>query len=137
MTAARWWEADPDATKPDEVAAAAKRAGVYVGAMPDGTVRYGSEHMTDVPMVIAEAHGGPWAVYPDPYSILGWVAGQVEFRAAAGIVSWLEGTTGWLGAADLEADEVIANLLNASELPTDLYLRGFVSTRRVRGGESR
>jgi hypothetical protein len=107
-------------TSAAEVAAAARAAGVYLETV---------EGDDGLELVVVEAHGGPWLVYLDPDSILGWVAYQAE---ADGGGWWtIPETGGMLGAGDLEPDRIIANLLEASELPTDLYHRqSFVSTAR-------
>ena len=50
---------------------------------------------------------------------------------SAGEWSSIPGTDGWLGAGDLEPERIVANLLKAQELPTDLYGRdGRVPARR-------
>jgi hypothetical protein len=101
-------------TRLADVAQAAKQAGVYLEHREDG-------HVKDVPTVVVQAHGGPWIVYPDPATILGWVAEQIE-RHPDGRITVLDGTTGWLGTGDLEPEQIIANLTESRELPTDLWM---------------
>ena len=101
-------------TRLADVAQAAKQAGVYLEHREDG-------HVKDVPTVVVQAHGGPWIVYPDPATILGWVAEQIEYQPN-GDITVLDGTTGWVGAGDLPPEQMIANLVESSELPTDLWM---------------
>ena len=124
MTKHIWWT-EPEMTKAGAVKAAAAAAGVLLEAF-DGQI-----DDLDVPMVAVEAHGGLWLIYPDPFTILGWVAEQAKIDDTGDFVG-IDGTVGWLGAGDLEADRIVANLLEADELPTDLYHREpAVSTRRA------
>jgi hypothetical protein len=103
--------ADPT-TSAAEVAGAARAAGVYVETV---------EGDDGLELVVVEAHGGPWLVYLDPDTVCGWVA----YQAVADRDGWLTipETGGILGASDLEPDRIVANLLEARELPTDLYGR--------------
>jgi hypothetical protein len=128
----RWWE-DPGMTRPADVAEAAKKAGVYLDLREDGHVEDGQRHgVEDVPMVVVRAHGGPWILYPDPATILGWVAEQIEYQPN-GDITVLDGTTGWVGTGDLAPDQIIANLVESSELPTDLWMNDPpVSTAHLR-----
>ena len=119
-----WWT-DPKMTQAGAVKDAAAAAGVLLEYF-DGEI----EDLS-VPMVAVEAHGGPWLIYPDPFTILGWVAEQAEIDETGDFVG-IDGTIGWLGSGDLEADRIVGNLLAADELPTDLYHREpFVSTHRA------
>ncbi len=114
-----------------EVAAAARSAGVLVGVVGDGAVG----GIGGVAMVVVAAHGGVWGLYRDPRSVLGWVAARAVvsgLSSVAGQVTVLAGAAGWLGAVDLEADRIVANLLEADALPVDLHLaEPFVSTGRA------
>jgi hypothetical protein len=112
-----------DRTSLQEVARAAIAAGVYVETLD-------AAYDDFPPAVVVNAHGGPWLVYLDPDTVLGWVA----YQAIMGDLDYseIDGTGGWLGPSDLEADRVVANLLEADELPTDLYGREpRVSTKRT------
>jgi hypothetical protein len=121
----RTWWTEPGMTSPEAVRAAAEAADVLLGTV-DEQIDGG-----EVPAVIVDAHGGPWVIYPDPFTILGWVAEQVEVDEN-GDVFELPDTLGWLGSGDLEADRIVSNLLEADELPTDLYHREPpVSTHRT------
>ena len=109
-------------TRPADIAEAAKRAGIYLEHRENGYVEDGQGHGVEgVPMIVVQAHGGPWILYPDPATILGWVAEQIE-RHHDGRITVLDGTTGWLGTGDLEPEQIIANLVESSELPTDLWM---------------
>jgi hypothetical protein len=120
-------------TLPSDVVEAAKRAEVFLDLYDDGHVEDGTGHgVEDVPMVVVRAHGGPWIIYPDPVTILGWVAEQVE-RHGNGEITVLGGTLGWLGCGDLDPDQIIANLTESSELPTDASMNDPpVSTRHLK-----
>lgn len=116
-----------------EVVAAAQVAGVLLGVVGDGVVG----GTGGVAMVVVAAHGGVWAVYRDPFSVLGWVAARV----AAGpsvlgeltVIEALEEPAGWLGAADLEPERIVGNLLDSDALAVDLHLaQPFVPTGRGR-----
>jgi hypothetical protein len=74
----RWWE-DPGMTRPTDIVEAAKRAEIFLDLHDDGYVEDGKEHgVEDVPMVVVQALSGPWIIYPDPVTILGWVAEQIN-----------------------------------------------------------
>jgi hypothetical protein len=68
--------------------------------------------------VLVSAHHALWAVLHDEDSILGWIAVRLDNRQRE-----IPGTAGWLGASDLEPEQILANLLSKAELPTDLYGR--------------
>jgi hypothetical protein len=128
----RWWEG-PGMTRPADVVEAAKRAAVFLDLQDDSHVENGKGHgLGDVPVVVVQAHGGPWIIYPDPLTILGWVAEQIE-RHDKGEITVLDGTTGWLGVGDLEPDQIIANLIESNKLPTDAWMNDPpVSTRHLK-----
>lgn len=121
MSKRTWW-AEPGMTSPEAIRDAAEDAGILLATVDGGLFE---------PVVIVDAHGGPWAIFPDPSTIPGWVADQVEIDKF-GDVFEVPDTLGWLGSGDLEADRIVGNLLEADELPTDLRHReSTVSTRRV------
>ncbi|RAY10653.1 hypothetical protein DPM19_34420 [Actinomadura craniellae] len=125
-----WWER-PDMTGVAEVIAAARHMCVYLGHVDGKAFVDEQGRTTEVPMVLVQAHEGPWAIYPDPASILGWIAEQIDLDPDGGFTT-IAGTAGWLGAGDLEADQIISNLIESSELPVDVHLsRPFVSTNRA------
>jgi hypothetical protein len=112
-----------------EVAAAAQAAGVLLGVVGDGVVG----GTGGVVMVVVAAHGGVWAVYRDPCSVLGWVAARaVAGSSALGeltVIGVVEESAGWLGAADLEPGRIVGNLLDCDALAVDLHLaQPFVPT---------
>lgn len=114
------------------VAAAARVAGVLRGVVWDGVVG----GVAGVAMVVVAAHGGVWAVYRDPFSVLGWVAARVaEGPPVVGeptVVEVVQESAGWLEAADLEPERIVGNLLDSDALAVDLYLAGpFVATGRA------
>lgn len=114
-----------------EVAAAARAVGVLLGVVGDGVVGG-----ADVAMVVVAAHGGVWAVYRDPFSVLGWVAARVAAGPSAlgepTVIEVLEESAGWLGAADLEPERIVGSLLDSDALAVDLYLaEPFVPTGRA------
>jgi len=100
-----------------EVAAAARAVGVLLGVVGDGAVGG-----ADVAMVVVAAHGGVWAVYRDPFSVLGWVAARVAAgpsgRGELTVIEVLEESAGWLGAADLELEGGI-RAVDVRVLPID------------------
>ncbi|MCT9932477.1 hypothetical protein N5079_19940 [Planotetraspora sp. A-T 1434] len=100
----RWWEnsVDPDNTTPDDIAAAAVQARVYLTRLVCDL-----PHAQDVPMVVVGAAGGLWGIYPDRG---GWVAQQV--RPTGGTWEPIPDTAVWLGASDLEPDRMVGNLLH-------------------------
>jgi hypothetical protein len=117
-------------TSVGEVAAAARAVGVLVGVVGDGLVG----GVAGVAMVVVAAHGGVWALYRDPFSVLGWVAARAVVGAAGsgGLVRAREESAGWLGAADLEPERIVGNLLDSDALAVDLYLaEPFVPTGRA------
>jgi hypothetical protein len=115
-----------------EVEVAARAAGVYAATLQEQFVVFGEP----VPCVVMVAHGGPWLLYVDPGSVLGWVAEQAIGQDDGSYVPMVPVTAGWLGASDLEAERVVANLLDAEELPTDLFRRQPpISTRRQHPGD--
>jgi hypothetical protein len=120
-------------TPPTDVVEAAKRAEVFLDLHDDGYVEDGKGHgVEDVPMVVVQAHGGPWIINPDPVTILGWVAEQIE-RHDNGDITVLDATTGWLGTGDLEPDQIIANLIESNELLTDAWMNDPpISTRHLK-----
>lgn len=119
-------------TSAGEVAAAARAVGVLVGVVCDGV----AGGVAGVAMVVVAAHGGVWAVYRDPFSVLGWVAARATAGPSASgepaVIEVLEESAGWLGAADLEPERIVGNLLDSDALAVDLYLaEPFVPTGRV------
>jgi len=129
MTAHIWWT-ESDATSAEAVRVAAESAGVLIDAF-DGEI-----DDVEVPMVLVQAHEGPWIIYPDPFTIVGWIAEQAEKDETGGI-SGIAGTAGMLGCSDLEPERIVGNLLNSDELFTDIYHRQApVSTKRVRPSAS-
>ncbi len=116
-----------------EVAAAARAAGVLLGVVGGGVVG----GVGGVVMVVVAAHGGVWAVYRDPCSVLGWVAARAVAGSSApdepSVFEVVEESAGWLGAADLEPARIVGNLLDSDALAVDLYLaQPFVPTGRGR-----
>jgi hypothetical protein len=108
---------------------------VLLGVVGDGVVG----GVAGVVMVVVAAHGGVWAVYRDPFSVLGWVAARVAAGPSAPgestvieVIEVLQESAGWLGAADLEPERIVGNLLDSDALAVDLYLaQPFVPTGRV------
>ncbi|WP_433185693.1 hypothetical protein [Actinoallomurus sp. CA-150999] len=87
-------------------------------------------------MVLVDVHGSPWIIHPDPEGILGWLTAQIDLHED-GDFAILTVTYGWLGAGDLEPDRLIANLIEADWLPTNIWMTEHVSTRRrTIGGQS-
>jgi hypothetical protein len=110
-----------------------RQASGFLDLQDDGHVENSEGHgVDDVPMVVVQAHGGPWITYPDPVTILGWIAEQIEHHNNCEITI-LDGTTGWLGTGDLEPDQIIANLIESSELPTDAWMNDPPVPTRHRG----
>jgi hypothetical protein len=109
-------------TSAGEVAAAARAVGVLLGVVCDGIVG----GVAGVAMVVVAAHGGVWVVYRDPFSVLGWVAARAaaDLSALGGptVIEVLEESAGWLGAADLEPERIVGNLLDSDALAVDLHL---------------
>jgi hypothetical protein len=64
------------------------------------------------------AHHALWAVVHDPLGILSWIAVRLDRHQTE-----IPGTGGWLGTCDLEPEQILANLLEQNELPTDLFGR--------------
>jgi hypothetical protein len=85
-------------------------------------------------LVVVAAHGGLWALYRDPHSVLGWVAARAavpDWVSLGGQVRVESQSAGWLGAADLEPERIVGNLLDCDGLPVDLHLsEPFLSIRR-------
>jgi transcription elongation factor Elf1 len=95
----------------DEVEAAARELGIWVDTDdgdPDGEGA-----------VLLVAHHALWAVIHDPSSLVGWIAVRLDRNETE-----IAGSAGWLGVSDLEPEQIVANLLDQSELPTDLFGRG-------------
>lgn len=65
--------------------------------------------------VVVSARSALWRVFCDHDPLLGWWAGRVDRDRRL-----LTEETGWLGAIDLEPDQIIDNLLSRPRLPTDL-----------------
>jgi hypothetical protein len=61
----RW--GGPDSTPPDAVARAAATLGVLREVIDDGEV----DGRGPVPLILVEAHGSLWLIYPDPRSVFG------------------------------------------------------------------
>lgn len=119
-------------TSASAIAEAARRAGVLLGYQPDVELTDDQTgNLISLPVVQIQAHGGPWVIHPDPHSVLGWIAAQIDL-ADDGSFATLEGTYGWLGAGDLEPDQIITNLLEAHRLPVDIWMSEYVSTSRRR-----
>lgn len=99
------------ATRPDQLAAAAWTAGVYLEMAFDTIAGH------TLPMVVAEVRGEPWLVYPSVGSIPCWIAAKAMrvYGEWAGIC----GTDGILGPADATAERLIATLLSGMELAAD------------------
>jgi hypothetical protein len=66
--------------------------------------------------VFVTAHHALWGVLHDEDTIPGWIAFRCDNTQRE-----IPGTAGWLGASDLDADQILDNLLSKAELPADLY----------------
>lgn len=104
-------------TSAETIARAAGGAHVLIEHRPEVELVHESGHAIDVPVVLVDAHGGPWVIHPDPRGILGWLAAQIDLHQDGGFAI-LADTYGWLGAGDLEPDRLVANLTEADRLPT-------------------
>ncbi len=127
MSRHTWWDA-PGVTTSAQVEWVARVRGVLRGSFT-GRYTLVDGGTVEVPMVLVDVHGHPWAVYPSPDSDLGWCAASIE---PGGAVSTRPGADGWLGVRDLEADRIVANLLD-DELPAELYERGPTVALRLAG----
>jgi hypothetical protein len=98
------------ATTLDEVEAAARRRGVWVDTDAGESGGEGA--------ILVIAHQALWALVHNPAPVIGWVAVRLDRHQYE-----IPGTAGWLGAADCDADQILANLLDHDQLPTDLFGR--------------
>lgn len=115
-------------TSAEDIARAADGARVLIDYRPQVELADDSGHTVDVPVVLVDAHGGPWVIHPDPNGVLGWLAAQIDLHMGGGFAT-VTGTYGWLGAGDLGSDRLIANLIEADRLPTNIRMTDHVSTR--------
>lgn len=97
----------------DDVVEAAMLRGVLVAAVHD------DDGIPAHAQVLVDAHDGVWVVYRsrDTGALhrLGWVACRLHPDGAP-----VEGTLGWLGAADVPGDGLVEHLLETDVLATDL-----------------
>jgi hypothetical protein len=114
-------------TSAEAIARAADDARVLIEHRPEVELVDESGHAIDVPVVLVNAHGGPWVIHPDPRAILGWLAAQIDLHEDGFTI--LPGTYGWLGAGDVEPDRLIANLTEADRLPTNIWMTDHTPTR--------